>query len=114
MRDNLVTVLQLFYGGDATLTTTPAEAVATSTSLGLVDHPRLVERPDIIAAFAAAQTNALSALAAVDAPFGVAVVEDKDGIAAADAALQTLQIVVQADIINVLGLTLAFNDNDGD
>lgn len=114
MRDNLVTVLRLFYGGDATSTTTPAEATATSTSLGLVDHPRLVERPDIIAAFATAQRNAFSALAAVEEPFGIAVVEDRDGIAAADAALHALQIVVQADIINVLGLTLAFNDNDGD
>ncbi|HEY1099263.1 MAG TPA: imelysin family protein [Myxococcota bacterium] len=113
MRENLTTVMRLFYGGDASARTTAAEATATAP-LGLIDHPRLVERPDLIAAFETAQHEAIDALEAVDAPFAVAVTDDRDGIAAADAALATLQRVIQADLLNVLSLTLAFNDNDGD
>ncbi len=113
MRNTLATVFELFYGGDATSTTTVAEASATAP-LGLIDHPRMAERPDLIEAFVVAQQKVLTTLAAIEEPFAVAVVEDRAGIAAADAALAELQRVLQADILNVLGLTLAFNDNDGD
>ena len=85
MRNTLATVFELFYGGDATSTTTVAEASATAP-LGLIDHPRMAERPDLIEAFVVAQQKVLTTLAAIEEPFAVAVVDDRAGIAAADAA----------------------------
>jgi predicted lipoprotein len=54
------------------------------------------------------------ALAAVPEPLATAIVEDRAAVVAAQEALQALQVVLQVDVASALGVTVVFNDNDGD
>ena len=58
--------------------------------------------------------NARAAVEAIPRPLSTAVVDDPQAVRDAIAALGELQVFVQTDLINVLGLALRFNDNDGD
>ncbi len=54
------------------------------------------------------------ALGAIDGPLSRAVVDQREEVALASDELGELQRLIQTDIIGALGLTLNFNDNDGD
>lgn len=62
-----------------------------------------------------AQTDAaLAALKAIDGPLHVAVVEHPDQVRAAHEELKQLLVLIKADMVNHFGVTITFNDNDGD
>jgi len=68
--------------------------------------------------FDAQMTAALSAsraaLLEIDMPLTAAVASEPDRVQAASDRLGELQSLLQVDMISALGLTLSFNDNDGD
>lgn len=64
--------------------------------------------------FRAAIDAARAALEAVDMPLGEAVNIEPDPVREASARLLELQTLIQAELISALGLSLNFNDNDGD
>ena len=74
----------------------------------LVDDPDLVERVDTL--FDAAETR----LAEVPETLEETVVLQPEVVARAQEALQALQVVLQVDVAQALGVTITFNDNDGD
>lgn len=56
----------------------------------------------------------MAALDAIPAPLAVAIVDHPDSVDAAVSALFDLQAVLQADLAQALGVTVRFNDTDGD
>lgn len=66
------------------------------------------------AQFSAALSASREALQAIDVPLTEAVVSQSERVQAASDRLGELQSLLQVDLIGALGLTLSFNDNDGD
>ena len=58
--------------------------------------------------------DAGEALAAVDSPLRSAVVDDPETVTAAREAIKTVQITVATEVVSRLGVTIGFNDADGD
>ncbi len=69
---------------------------------------------DLAPAIDTAISEAAAALNAVPEPLAAAVTDDPDTINAAMDALLALQVLLQADLTSALGVTVLFNDNDGD
>jgi predicted lipoprotein len=65
-------------------------------------------------AFAGHVQSANDALDAIPGPLDQAIIDDPALVEAAVDALRELRILIQSDIIGALGLTLTFNDTDGD
>ena len=82
-------------------------------ALGLVDHPSLQSRQDIITRFDAEMQSSRAALRAIPMPLRESL-EDPTFARAAFDALLGLQRSIQGDILNVLDLSQTFNDADGD
>ena len=53
-------------------------------------------------------------MGAIPEPLSQAVVDSPEEVRAALDALQTLQQIIQADMIGALNLQISFNDADGD
>lgn len=66
------------------------------------------------AQFRAALDGSRAALEAVNVPLTEAVSTEADRVREASAKLQELQTLIQTQLISALGLSLSFNDNDGD
>lgn len=64
----------------------------------------------LIAAFDAADV----AVAAIDGDLATAITERPDDVSAARAALKSLQILVNTEVVSQLGVTIGFSDADGD
>ncbi len=64
--------------------------------------------------FRGALDAARAALEAVDVPLGEAVSTEADRVREASERLRELQSLIQTELISALGLSLNFNDNDGD
>lgn len=62
----------------------------------------------------AARTAAREALAGIPEPLTEAVQSSPEQVVAAQDALRAVQVLIQVDMTQALGVTLAFNDNDGD
>ncbi len=101
LRQVLVTIETLFQGS------------GTEGSYGLIDMPRIQGRQDIIDAFQQALASARAALSAIPEPLKDNL-DQTEVVRTAYDRLGDLQRVIQGDVINVLGLSLAFNDADGD
>lgn len=56
----------------------------------------------------------LAAFAAIEGSLHTAVTDDREQVDAAYEAVRTLLVLLKADMANHLGVTLTFNDNDGD
>ena len=83
--------------------------------LGLKSHPRIEERPDLIASFEAKAADANAKLDAIDADGGTlraAILDHPERVRAAHDSLGELQTVIQADLINLLSLTRSFNNTN--
>lgn len=65
-------------------------------------------------AFSSRLQAAREALDAIPGPLGEAILSNPAQVEAAVDALRELRILIQSDIIGALGLTLTFNDTDGD
>ncbi|MCA9575353.1 MAG: imelysin family protein [Polyangiales bacterium] len=98
-RDALAGVARAWHGGDETQ---PGIAAL------LERKPALVERVSQL--FVAAD----AALASVPEPLEPSLTDDRASIAAAQEALRLLQVALQTDVAQALGVTVTFNDNDGD
>jgi predicted lipoprotein len=59
-------------------------------------------------------TAGIEALAAVTGPLTAAVVDDRDGLTAAQEQLKTAKRTLATEVASLLGLTLTFSDADGD
>lgn len=57
---------------------------------------------------------AIAALEAIDGPLETAIIDDPAGVEAAYQEVFDLLVLLKADMVNQLGLTLTFNDSDGD
>lgn len=57
---------------------------------------------------------ARDALLVVPEPLSMAVVDGRSQVVAVQDALRDLQVVIQVDLAQALGVTIVFNDNDGD
>jgi predicted lipoprotein len=66
------------------------------------------------APFRAALDSARTSLQAIDMPLGEAVSSEAERVREASARLNELQALIQTELIGALGLSLSFNDNDGD
>jgi predicted lipoprotein len=64
--------------------------------------------------FRVALDGARAALEAIDVPLGEAVSSEGDRVREASTRLGELQSLIQTELISALGLSLNFNDNDGD
>ena len=62
----------------------------------------------------AALDASYESLDAITPPLTSAVIDDPEAVQAAIDTLRELQTLIQVDVINALGLTLTFNDTDGD
>jgi uncharacterized protein len=71
-------------------------------------------KPELDAPIRQRIADARSALQAIDQPLAQAVVDDAARVEAAFQALKTLEILLSVDTANALGLTVTFNDTDGD
>ena len=58
--------------------------------------------------------TAIAALEAIDGPLETAITTDAAGVEAAYQAVFDLLVLLKADMVNQMGLTLTFNDSDGD
>ncbi len=57
---------------------------------------------------------ALAALSAIDQPLDQAIENQPEQVEAAYQELRTLLVLLKSDMVNQLGVTITFNDNDGD
>ena len=102
IRDSLETIGVLFFGLEET------------NVRGLTSLPRLKERQDLIDAFQEQFAKAHADLVAIDVALSIAVQEKPGLVERVVDTLRNLQTLIHADVINVLGLSIAFNDTDGD
>jgi predicted lipoprotein len=99
--DNLSGIEVLFFGDPA-------------RSLPGVSSYAIERGENFDARFRAALDAARAALEAVDVPLGEAVNTEAAGVRDAGERLRELQQLIQVELISALGLSLNFNDNDGD
>ena len=78
-----------------------------------MNQPRLAQRTDLIDSFRTRLGAARRANDEIEEPLA-ANFEPRAPVRNAFEKLKDLQTLIQGDIINVLGLSLAFNDTDGD
>lgn len=71
-------------------------------------------RAELVTGLAAAFDDAALDLAAIPEPLSTAVDQQPEAIVTAMDALQTVQVLLQADVTELLGVTVQFNDSDGD
>ena len=100
--DDNLTGLELLYFGDASRNLQGLTRYATERGHSF--------DADMTAALSASR----AALDAIDMPLTAAVASEPDRVQAASDRLGELQNLLQVDMISALGLTLSFNDNDGD
>lgn len=88
----------------------------SGTGFGL--HEYLAERDQALAdEIVASLTRSMATIAALrqaNDDLAVAVSQNPDEVAACIDELQTLIVLIKVDLANVLGVTITFNDNDGD
>lgn len=101
MRDNLRGVEQTLFG----------KKKGAQSVVGYLDS---LGKKDLRKKLEAELEDSYAALDAVGAPLTSAVVDDPESVQAAIDELSQLQTLIQVDVINALGLTLTFNDTDGD
>lgn len=99
--DNLDAIELLYFGDDERSLTGVAEFVAEGDPAVNDDVRTHLEA-------------SRDALDEIDGPLVEAVESDSADVQAAIDALQELQRVIEVDVISTLGLSLSFNDNDGD
>lgn len=99
--DNLAGIEVLFFGDPA-------------RNLPGVSSYAIERGRNFDAQFRSAVDGARTALEAVSAPLGEAVATETERVREASARLGELQGLIQTDLISALGLTLNFNDADGD
>ena len=87
---------------------------ATDERQGLVSHPRMMERTDLIASFRNQVNKTMQSLDDIDQPLSEAVLESPDSVREVIDNFGELQTLVQVDFMSTLALTLSFNDADGD
>ncbi|HEX6272963.1 MAG TPA: imelysin family protein [Polyangiaceae bacterium] len=101
-RDSLRGVEEVVFGA----------AVEKPASLG--GYLEGIGREDLVPELRAAFDAAYAALDAVPEPLAEAVVSSPESVQAAIDALGAVQVLIQADVINAMGLMLTFTDADGD
>lgn len=99
--DNL-SGLETLYFGDPSRSVTGLNTYAAERGRNFDDQ------------FSAALAASRAALEAIDVPLTSAVTSQPERVQAASDRLSELQSLLQVDVIGALGLTLNFNDNDGD
>ena len=99
--DNLEGVAQFYFG-----------ASEPKAAKGLSDYISADPR-DFNAEMEQHLSACREALEAID-PLERAIEEDAEGVTAAEECLTELQTFIQVDVVSELGLTVNFNDNDGD
>jgi predicted lipoprotein len=101
MRDNLAGVEQVFFG-------VKRNGQSLARYLDSIGHKELRSK------LKDALEQSYSALGAIPSPLGQAVIDDPASVQGAIDTLAELQTLIQSDTINALGVTLTFNDADGD
>ena len=81
--------------------------------LGLHEYVAFLQ-PGLQTTVAARFTAVRNALALLDTPLQDAVVNRPNEVQALYDALQELLLTTKVDMTNVMGVTITFNDNDGD
>lgn len=71
-------------------------------------------RPDVVLAFEQEVRGARASVRSLPADWSNAVYDGRASVATMSDELKDVQLILQADVFNVLGLSIAFNDNDGD
>jgi uncharacterized protein len=87
---------------------------ATRDAASLASQLSRIGRSDLIELLETGFASSYAALDAIPEPLTTAVVADPAPVLAAIDELSNLQRLLQVDVIHALGLTLTFNDNDGD
>lgn len=101
IQDNLAGI-EVVYFGDPSISLPGLSSYANERGQSFDDR------------FRSGVSAARAALDAVDMPLTDAVTGEPDRVRAASARLGELQTLIQVELINALGLSLSFNDNDGD
>jgi predicted lipoprotein len=101
IQDNLAGI-EVLYFGDPSLSLAGLSSYASERGQNFDDR------------FRSGVSAARAALDAVDMPLTDAVTAEPDRVRDASARLGELQTLIQVELINALGLSLNFNDNDGD
>ncbi len=99
-------MVQWLYLGDS----------GSGTGFGL--HEYLAERDQVLAddivASLARSLSTLAAMRQANDVLSLAVTQNSDQVAVCIEELQALIVLIKVDLANVLGVTITFNDNDGD
>lgn len=99
--DNLAGIEVLFFGD-------PARSLPGVSSYAIERGQSFDDR------FRAALDAARASLDAISVPLSEAVTTEAERVREASTTLRDLQTLIQVDLIGALGLSLNFNDNDGD
>lgn len=83
------------------------------TGLGLQDYVASKD-PDLDARVVSQMAAARSALQAIPPPLATAVVDQRSSVEAAYEQARALKRILGTEVVAALGVTLTFNDNDGD
>ena len=87
---------------------------ATDTRQGLISHPRMAQRQDLIDSFRAQIIKTQESLTDIPPPLLTAVIDEPQLVQAAIDDFNVLQTLIQVDFLNTLALNVTFNDADGD
>ena len=101
--------MKALYTGDRQL-----EDGSVVTGEGLADYLVFLESADLATRIENEFDAALQAVDAVTLPLGQAVLNEPEQVQALYDALRALIISTKVDMTNVMGVTITFNDNDGD
>jgi len=102
VRDTVRGVEQVCFGADV------------EDAQSLARYLKGIKRGDLVSALEVAFAASHDALDAIPEPLATAIVEDPASVQAAIDAIGEIQRLIQADVINAMGLMLTFTDADGD
>ncbi len=89
-------------------------AQATTESTILVDYIFFLEREDLVNQLNAQFTEVSTALLAVSDPLADDINNDLDPVLAVFTEMQDVVVLIKVDLTSAMGITITFQDNDGD
>ena len=101
---NLRAVRRLFLGED----------LSGAGGLGLDDNLRALDADALADEIEAELTGAIAAVEALEDPLSEQIQSDNDPVLTAFTELQEAVVLLKADMTSVLGITITYQDNDGD
>lgn len=101
---NVVAIRRLFRG----------TGLNGASGIGLDDNLRALDAADLANEIDAALGEAIAGLQSLDDPLSMQIETDVEAVTAVFVSMQRAVVLLKADMTSVLGVTVTFQDNDGD